>query len=182
MSFAQYRQPAPAGPSSLDEGDPLRHEEIGLESDVAASWGSRADCGPFDLASARDYEMLQPVWDLRPCAIRRNTALPPAMGGLKLHLAGRSAFLELNRVRDVCGSPGLLEHSIPEKLLRVIRHWQRGEALSPPVFMVDGHHRGIVALLSKAPLIPFYCREAVDLEGITPCDVQHPRQARWTAD
>jgi len=103
------------------------------------------------------------------------------MGGLKLYLAGRSAFLELNRVRDVRGFPGLLEHSTPKKLLQVIRHWQRGEALSPPVFMVDGHHRAIVALLSKAPLIPFYCQASVDLEGITPCDVLHARQARWIA-
>lgn len=130
---------------------------------------------------------LRPVWDLRRSALRigdmANQIDPEA---IPLYLATRDAILRYSRYGDW---ELTMEHGVEAKFLRVLGNWEQGRALTPPLLWMwgdqlahrDGHHRMKIALMSGAPVIPFYCKEAFDFPGIEAAPPSLHSEAAWSA-
>lgn len=160
----------------------------GTREDLIKSLGINEEAdseffGNLDFASLRErYSDLttqaladiEPVWDLAPEAINWNLLGGDALEVLHLYSANRECFLEAVNYPSDYTSPDLSKHSSRNSLLRVIGHWELGQALTPPVFTLtcgrlqklDGHHRTCVAIAAGAEAIPFYCKLELSLPGV----------------
>lgn len=127
---------------------------------------------------------IKPVWDFRLSALERNDMKKQYDNSVILYVAERDAFLRGSDYDEnyVIESTRRMD----SQCLRVIGHWERGDALTPPVFKIeggklykiDGGHRVKIALLAKAPMIPFYCTCRLSMDGIS--ILQHPEdKSRW---
>lgn len=105
---------------------------------------------------------------------------------IPLYLATRDSFLRDSLYgEDEIG----LKRGQKDKFIRTIGHWERGNALTPPLLFMwgeklakwDGHHRIMIALMSGAGTIPFYCADKFDFSGIWPAPRNMHTESAWIA-
>ena len=170
-------------PSVFRRGD--ENFWCGINPDAAiGEFGPQAD------ASESKYETILPVWDLRREALLMNPLLDGEKDTLQLYFVQRESFLLHNEHTDIYTHSTFLERSNSGRILRVIAHWIAGHALTPPIFgtyngkfvKYDGHHRTAVAIIAKAPVIPLYCAELLDMQGVFPAPQSLLLNARWIAE
>lgn len=136
-------------------------------------------------AEASVYQQIQPAWDLRRSALAiGDMAKKFCHETIPLYIATRESFLRNSRYGEA--EIGLKEGQ-RIKFLRTIGHWERGDALTPPLLFVwgdklanrDGHHRIIITLMSGVGVIPFYCADKFDFAGIQLATTEMHTEAFW---
>lgn len=130
---------------------------------------------------------LIPTWDLRRSALSIGdmaNRIDPVR--IPLYLATREAFLK----NSLYGAAEIgMVRGMQAKFLRVLGNWEQGRALTPPLMFMsdgelwkwDGHHRIMIALMTAASVIPFYCADAFSFSGITAVPDAMHLEAVWQA-
>lgn len=131
------------------------------------------------------YQQIQPVWDLRRSALAiGDMANQICHDTIPLYIANRDSFLR----NSLYGEAEIgLKRGQMIKFIRAIGHWERGDALTPPLLFMwgeklakwDGHHRIMVALMSGVGVIPFYCADKFDFTGIQPAAAEMHTESFW---
>lgn len=143
-------------------------------------WGSldkKALEAEFAKATEADFRKITPVWTYDPADLAKTEYSTDMLSGVRLYSATREAFLRHHREADLYTIEAFRDRSSFGRLLRVVGHWKRGDALCPPVHVlfepentlmkIDGHHRTTVAVLTGADRIPFYSKSVINLDGIS---------------
>jgi hypothetical protein len=142
----------------------------------------------FEEANAGEFRKIVPVWDLRPEGLRFNNVVDHALVGAKLYMADRESFLSHCIDAEIYCHAAYKIYSCDSQILKVAGQWLRGDSLTPALFFldsdrklrkVDGHHRATVAFLAETPIIPFYCQQTLDLQGVERASSEHLTQSRW---
>lgn len=133
------------------------------------------------------FRQISPGWDLRRSAlVIGDMASQLSHSTIPLYLATRESFLCNSLYGDA--EIGMLR-GMKAKFLRVIGHWERGDALTPPLMTMwgdklskwDGHHRIMITLMSGADVIPFYSADDFSFPGIVPADSAMHSELCWRA-
>lgn len=134
---------------------------------------------------ASGYRSIRPCWDLRRSALSiGEMANQIDSNAIPLYLATRKAFLDYSLYGE---APLGLIRGTDAKFYRVLGNWERSSALTPPLMFMwgdklskwDGHHRIMIALMSEAPVIPFYSSDGLCFPGIQRASPEMHSEAAW---